>query len=576
MYKRGNETQEINQKYALQCFNEAKDALKNNELAKAQELLTKAINLVPTCIPFYDYRASTLEKLGQLDDALRDALSMIKLDKTAVKAYLRTGKVYRLLNQADKAIKIYNIGLSHVKIKDQYYKLLQKQSEELQNKFLSDSSKTCDMMRFLPPELRDDVLKRLPFASLCKATAVSKTWRNYILSSEVLWRDINFERPLRNTNALDDQTIRVYAKRGGRRLRKLICGDSPKVTDKALLALREIPCDRLQCIILSDSNISDENIRAFVKTIGLNLNTIDFSKSDITNMTLSVILSRCRHLESLNLSFCNSLTTEAFNPAIVDNKASKLNDINLQCCDQVMGNVIDYFNILFPKLVRLDLAGISGLTTKSLDNMKNFVSLKFLRIRGDLPTEEYLTLDDAFETFARNCIHLCTFSLNECQSLTDSCIRKLVQSCSKLKELDIMSNNYLTDVTMQLIGNYCKQLRVLYIGKSPGITDAGVINVIKSDCGPLLEVIDLRRNSNITDETLKEMGSHCRSLREVNFTWCKNVTGSGVGALVRQCGSTLKHLVLQECYNVAPDAIEYARKILGKNGIVSYEFRGKF
>lgn len=41
MYKRGNETQEINQKYALQCFNEAKEALKNNELAKAQELLTK-------------------------------------------------------------------------------------------------------------------------------------------------------------------------------------------------------------------------------------------------------------------------------------------------------------------------------------------------------------------------------------------------------------------------------------------------------------------------------------------------------------------------------------------------------
>jgi len=431
-------------------------------------------------------------------------------------------------------------------------------------------------MRFLPPELRDDVLKRLPFASLCKATAVSKTWRNYILSSKVLWHNIDFERPLRNINALDDRTIHVYAKRGGRRVKKLICGDSPKVTDKTFLALREVPCDRLQCIVLSDSNVSDENIRAFVKTIGLNLNTIDFSKSDITNMTLSVILSRCKHLESLNLSFCNSLTTEAFDPAIVDNKASKLNNINLQCCSQIKGNVIDYFSVLFPNLIRLDLAGISGLTTKSLDNMKIFVGLKFLRMRGDLPMEEYLSLEDAFETFAGICTHLCTFSLNECQSLTDSCIRKLVQSCSELKELDITSNNYLTDETMRLIGDYCKQLKVLYIGKSPGITDAGVINVIKSDCGSLLEVIDLQRNSNITDETLKEMSSYCKSLREVNFTWCKNVTGSGVGALVRQCGNTLKNLVLQECYNVAPDAIELARRILGKNGVVSYEFRGKF
>ncbi|RIA99250.1 hypothetical protein C1645_747718 [Glomus cerebriforme] len=433
------------------------------------------------------------------------------------------------------------------------------------------------MMRFLPPELRDDVLKRLPFTSLCKASAVSKTWRNYITSSETLWRNINFERPFRNINALDDQTVRTYAKRAGRYAKKLICGDSPKVTDKALLALREVPCDRLQCIVLSDSNVSDEGIRAFVKTIGLNLNTIDFSKSNITNMTLSVILSRCKHLESLNLSFCNSLTSEAFDPVLVDNKASKLININLQCCVQVEGNVIDYFSVLFPNLVHLDLAGISGLTTKSLVNMKSFVDLKSLQMRGDLPTEGYLSLEDAFETFVGICTQLCTFSLNECQSLTDSCIRKLVQSCSELKELNISSSIYLTDETMRLIGNYCKQLKVLHIGKSPGITDAGVINVVMSDCGPLLEVIDLQRNSNITDETLKVMSSHCKCLREANFTWCKNVTGSGVAALVRRCGNTLKHLVLQECYNVAPDAIELSRSILGKNGgFVSYEFRGKF
>src|SRR5437763_7692071 len=203
------------------------------------------------------------------------------------------------------------------------------------------------MIRLLPPELRDDIFKRLPFTSLCKATVVSKTWRNYILSSEILWRNINFERPFCNT--LDDHTIRTYAKRGGRRLKKLICGDSPKVTDKALKFLRDVPCDRLQCIVLSQSNVSDDGIRSFVKTIGLNLNTIDFSKSEITNMTLSVILSRCKHLESLNLSFCNSVYSEAFNPTLVDNKAPKLSNINLQGCSQMKGNVISYFSVLFPK-----------------------------------------------------------------------------------------------------------------------------------------------------------------------------------------------------------------------------------
>ncbi len=91
-------------------------------------------------------------------------------------------------------------------------------------------------MRFLPPELKDDILKRLPFISLCKASAVSKTWRNYILSSQILWRNLDFERSCLNT--LDDQTIRIYAKRGGRHVKKLICGDSPKVTDTMYSTLK--------------------------------------------------------------------------------------------------------------------------------------------------------------------------------------------------------------------------------------------------------------------------------------------------------------------------------------------------
>src|SRR5438105_4008776 len=98
------------------------------------------------------------------------------------------------------------------------------------------------MIRILPPELKDDILKRLPFVSLCKASVVSKTWRNYILSSEILWRNIDFERPF--CNALGDQTIQTYVKRSGRSVRKLICGDSPKVTDKALRALRDAQCAR--------------------------------------------------------------------------------------------------------------------------------------------------------------------------------------------------------------------------------------------------------------------------------------------------------------------------------------------
>ncbi|CAG8606414.1 7548_t:CDS:2, partial [Funneliformis mosseae] len=211
MYKRKGDSQEMKQtNAALQYFKQAKEALKNNELLKAQELFTKAINLKPNFISFYDCRASTSEKLGQLDAALQDALSMIKLDKTAVKAYLRAGKVYRLLNQTANAIKIYNIGLSLVITKDQYYEMLQKQSEELQNNLRnklrqSDSSKTYDMMRILPPELKDDILKRLPFTSLCKASAVSKTWRKYILSSEILWHNLDFERPFFNT--LNDNII---------------------------------------------------------------------------------------------------------------------------------------------------------------------------------------------------------------------------------------------------------------------------------------------------------------------------------------------------------------------------------
>ncbi|CAG8653032.1 13729_t:CDS:2, partial [Acaulospora morrowiae] len=540
-------------------------AFKENDFKKALTLFNKAITLNPGNIQLHDCRAATCEKLGQLNEARQDAETMLRLDKSSAKGYLRAGKLYRLLNLHDKAREIYKLGITNVPENDPLYEALCRLKGEGHKKpQKSNPTKIYDPLMFFPNELIHEIFMSLPFATVCKATLVSKRWRKYIISSGLLHRSLDFT--VKQSVKITDKIIRTYIDRGKSKIKQVICPCSQKLTDATLKYLRTVFGIRLQKIVLTyNSSITNDAIVPLIRTIGSHLKHINLSGTNIMNKGVEVILSICSRLEILDLEHCSRITAQAFNPEKIQCRASGIREINLNY-SPMTEIAISFMVTLFPKLTCLGIRQIIGLSTETLKEFPNFPDLNSLSLEGCIFSGELQSMDRAFVSLASSCLPLREFSFEQCPSLTDNCVRCLVTSFN-LEVLELNGNNLLTDETMYNIGVYCSRLKVLRIGKSPGITDHGVLSLFNNSSGEHpLEIIDLRQNSNISNVSLEKIADHCCNLREINVQWCSEITGSGVAYLVKKCKRTLKNLYMEECSKVSLDAANFAQEMIGLHG----------
>lgn len=429
------------------------------------------------------------------------------------------------------------------------------------------------MIAFFPSEIVYEIFRHLPFASICKATRVSKSWRRYIVSSPSFYQELDFTIDRRST--ITDQTVRTYLSRGKSCVKSLVCRCTPKLSETTLRSLRSIFGIRLQRIeITSNVNITDISIIPFIRAIGGHLKEIDFSGTGISKDGVKRILNTCSKLEILKLLSCPSVTSNSFEfneGAFAQCNANELREIYFDL--PIIPRLIE----LFPRLSTLHLqSSILFATTQSIANLTTFSNLKSVHLSCLI--YEDLPIEDAFLKLSESCPPLREFTLQNCSQLTDNCIQRLVMSCN-LEVLNLYGCNLLTDTIMNDIGFNCKELKILRIGKSPGITDAGISSLFKSrdsskGSNSKLEIIDLKQNSNITDDSLKAIADNCDKIKEINFSWCRNITGMGIEYLVQKCKNSLRKLFLNECSSISLDAVVYARDALGiYGGIVEYKFR---
>lgn len=97
---------------------------KLKEYGKALETFTKGIeNCSKPTLNLYDYRAATYDKLERFSDAVKDGREMIRLNKTDVKGYLRTGSVLEKMGKEETALGIYKYGMKNISAKDKNFKV---------------------------------------------------------------------------------------------------------------------------------------------------------------------------------------------------------------------------------------------------------------------------------------------------------------------------------------------------------------------------------------------------------------------------------------------------------------------
>jgi len=163
---------------------------KEKQYQKARDAFTLGID--STNLPdlaLLDSRAASHEKLGELNDALRDSRTMIKGDRKDVRGYLRTGKILQKMEKAQSALQIYQLGLRTVPVGDKNFHLLHGATNKLSRQLCPP--KSIDPLLVLPAELAEMILGYLAFNELVRCLPVSKGWNCFLASRPSLWTHLD-------------------------------------------------------------------------------------------------------------------------------------------------------------------------------------------------------------------------------------------------------------------------------------------------------------------------------------------------------------------------------------------------
>lgn len=126
--------------------------------------LDKAIDASPgLTAAFLHERTAILEKLDDLDLAIKDARLAIRLDTTHVIGYLRAGRILEKMNKHDKALEIYKHGVKKVTDNNSKRKLQRKYDLLKESLFPSVG---IDPLPLLPVELVEMILSYLTFSEV--------------------------------------------------------------------------------------------------------------------------------------------------------------------------------------------------------------------------------------------------------------------------------------------------------------------------------------------------------------------------------------------------------------------------
>jgi len=112
-----------------------------------------------------DNRAAVYEKLDNLNSALKDARTTIKLHESNVTGYLRAGKLLQMMDKHQVALDIYKRGITK---RPQKVELLQKMHDNL-NRSLSPPT-AIDPFSQLPLEMVEIILTYLNFRQIVYVT----------------------------------------------------------------------------------------------------------------------------------------------------------------------------------------------------------------------------------------------------------------------------------------------------------------------------------------------------------------------------------------------------------------------
>lgn len=141
----------------------------------------------------YDLRSGAYIKLSQIQNSLKDAKHMIRLDRADERGYLRCAQVEQLSGNSAGAIKVCEYGLKSIASSTKGHARLEACLNRLQESAKESIvlEKGTDPMGVLPTELLDIVMESFDYRQVIAIMRVSKGWRSRLRSSDIVTQTID-------------------------------------------------------------------------------------------------------------------------------------------------------------------------------------------------------------------------------------------------------------------------------------------------------------------------------------------------------------------------------------------------
>jgi len=293
------------------------------------------------------------------------------------------------------------------------------------------------------------------------------------------------------------------------------------------------------------------------------------------------MISQCKELRSLSLTCCGRLKDDALQ--LISQECPLLTDITLNGCYMITDLGLCEIVTSHPKLEHLNLMWSSKFTKSFVEDLTTTChSLKTLQFSHctQLTDEMINQLSDLgnLRTFViENSPHITELpilsSANtlekveviQCPLISAENIISSISKCKQIRHL-VLDLLPITDLSLCEILENLDNLHSLSLNNIDQISDESIL-YIASTCGPRLTSLSLVAIVGMTGKGLSELANWCKSLTEVNFSWCRNVNDDSVQMLTESC-KKLKKLTLWGCNKVTDIVVAQ----LLKNGI---EVHGK-
>ncbi|XP_059092165.1 F-box and leucine-rich repeat protein 13-like [Tigriopus californicus] len=322
------------------------------------------------------------------------------------------------------------------------------------------------------------------------------------------------------------------------------------LTFSVLLEFIRKQAQRLQSLDLVDTNLDGMRLQDIAEVDNLNLRTVKLAKNPISQEGVLHLVRCQKSLTSLDLDQCRRVFLDYPATSLqIFQEMEQIQDLNLRLLSIPKG--LDTCLSKLHNLVRLDC---TALDSSSKHLRKGLASSKSQKSLRSLNVSSFMSSPENFRAILSLFPNLEEFSAENCQeAMVDACLHTLLETCPKIKALNIGSCPRLSDLgfcglakadQVSFVGPIeCMKLDgKIFLGTSAEgevINDAARMSTARTlaetchdwtDMAKLDKLSHLERltlcNSDITDISIQRaFNFFC--LREINLSKCLFISDTG-------------------------------------------------